>query len=91
MGIAFPDAPIFLQWTPQHTLAVRHDRLWQVRFDQLRVLISSRWGRSSLYARPRAMALCSSFLMAVYARTSMALSKNSAGPLTTLHQSQHLY
>jgi len=35
----FPDAPIFLQWTPQHSLVfVRHDRLWQVRFDQLHVL-----------------------------------------------------
>jgi len=30
----FPDAPIFLQWTPQHTIVfVRHDRLWQVGFD----------------------------------------------------------
>lgn len=30
----FPDAPIFLQWTPQHTIVfVRHDRLWQAPFD----------------------------------------------------------
>jgi Tol biopolymer transport system component len=30
----FPDAPIFLQWTPQHKiLFVRHDRLWQAPFD----------------------------------------------------------
>jgi imidazolonepropionase-like amidohydrolase/Tol biopolymer transport system component len=30
----FPDAPIFLQWTAQHTIVfVRHDRLWQARFD----------------------------------------------------------
>jgi Tol biopolymer transport system component/imidazolonepropionase-like amidohydrolase len=30
----FPDAPIFLQWTPQHTIIfVRHDRLWIARFD----------------------------------------------------------
>ncbi|HEV8188109.1 MAG TPA: amidohydrolase family protein [Pyrinomonadaceae bacterium] len=31
----FPDAPIFLRWTPQHYLVfVRHDRLWRVRFDR---------------------------------------------------------
>jgi Tol biopolymer transport system component/imidazolonepropionase-like amidohydrolase len=31
----FPDAPIFLQWTPQHTVVfVRHDRLWQASFDR---------------------------------------------------------
>jgi len=31
----FPNAPIFLQWTQQHTIVfVRHDRLWQARFDQ---------------------------------------------------------
>jgi imidazolonepropionase-like amidohydrolase len=30
----FPDAPIFLQWRRQHTIVfVRHDRLWQARFD----------------------------------------------------------
>ena len=30
----FPNAPIFLQWTPQHTIVfVRHDRLWQAPFD----------------------------------------------------------
>ena len=30
----FPDAPIFLQWTPQNTIVfVRHDRLWQAPFD----------------------------------------------------------
>jgi Tol biopolymer transport system component/imidazolonepropionase-like amidohydrolase len=29
----FPDAPIFLQWTAQHTIVfVRHDRLWQAPF-----------------------------------------------------------
>lgn len=31
----FPDAPIFLQWTAQHTIVfVRHDRLWQAPFDR---------------------------------------------------------
>ena len=31
----FPDAPIFLQWTPQHRIVfVRHDRLWQAPFDR---------------------------------------------------------
>ena len=30
----FPDAPIFLHWTPQHSIVfVRHDRLWYARFD----------------------------------------------------------
>ena len=30
----FPNAPIFLQWTPQHKIVfVRHDRLWQAPFD----------------------------------------------------------
>jgi Tol biopolymer transport system component len=30
----FPQAPIFLQWTPQHNIIfVRHDRLWQAPFD----------------------------------------------------------
>ncbi|MGH9260162.1 MAG: hypothetical protein ACRD08_09760, partial [Acidimicrobiales bacterium] len=30
----FPDAPLFLQWTPQRRLVwVRHDRLWQAPFD----------------------------------------------------------
>ena len=31
----FPNAPIFLAWTPQHTITfVRHDRLWQAPFDK---------------------------------------------------------
>ena len=31
----FPNAPIFLQWTSHHTIVfVRHDRLWQARFDR---------------------------------------------------------
>jgi Tol biopolymer transport system component len=30
----FPDAPIFLQWTQQKILFVRHDRLWQASFDR---------------------------------------------------------
>jgi Tol biopolymer transport system component len=31
----FPDAPIFLHWTPQQSLVyVRHDRLWHARFDR---------------------------------------------------------
>ena len=31
----FPQAPIFLQWTPQRTVVfVRHDRLWQAPFDR---------------------------------------------------------
>ncbi|HKY44079.1 MAG TPA: hypothetical protein VJM50_13420, partial [Pyrinomonadaceae bacterium] len=35
----FPNAPIFLQWTPQKTIAfVRHDRLWQARFDRTGML-----------------------------------------------------
>ena len=35
----FPDAPIFLQWTPQHTIVfVRHDRLWQAPFDRTGML-----------------------------------------------------
>ena len=35
----FPNAPIFLQWTAQHTiLFVRHDRLWQAPFDHTGML-----------------------------------------------------
>ena len=35
----FPDAPIFLQWTQQQTIVfVRHDRLWQARFDRTGML-----------------------------------------------------
>jgi Tol biopolymer transport system component/imidazolonepropionase-like amidohydrolase len=36
MSVArFPYAPIFLQWTPQHSIVfVRHDRLWQAPFDR---------------------------------------------------------
>ena len=35
----FPDAPIFLRWTRQHTIVfVRHDRLWQARFDHTGML-----------------------------------------------------
>jgi Tol biopolymer transport system component/imidazolonepropionase-like amidohydrolase len=35
----FPDAPIFLQWTPQHTIVfVRHDRLWKASFDHTGML-----------------------------------------------------
>ena len=31
----FPDAPIFLQWTPQNEIVfVRHDRLWRATFNQ---------------------------------------------------------
>ena len=31
----FPDAPIFLSWTPQHRIVYcRHDRLWQAGFDR---------------------------------------------------------
>ena len=31
----FPNAPIFLQWTPQRKIVfVRHDRLWQAAFDR---------------------------------------------------------
>jgi Tol biopolymer transport system component/imidazolonepropionase-like amidohydrolase len=30
----FPDSPIFLHWTPQHSIVfVRHDRLWHARFE----------------------------------------------------------
>jgi len=35
----FPNAPIFLHWTPQHTIVfVRHDRLWQAPFDHTGML-----------------------------------------------------
>ena len=35
----FPDAPIFLHWTRQHTIVfVRHDRLWQAPFDRTGML-----------------------------------------------------
>lgn len=35
----FPDAPIFLRWTPEHNIVfVRHDRLWQARFDHTGML-----------------------------------------------------
>jgi len=35
----FPNAPIFLQWTPQHKIVfVRHDRLWQAPFDHTGML-----------------------------------------------------
>ncbi|HEX6650345.1 MAG TPA: amidohydrolase family protein, partial [Pyrinomonadaceae bacterium] len=35
----FPDAPIFLQWTRQRNIVfVRHDRLWQARFDRTGML-----------------------------------------------------
>ena len=35
----FPDAPIFLRWTRQHHIVfVRHDRLWQARFDHTGML-----------------------------------------------------
>jgi imidazolonepropionase-like amidohydrolase len=35
----FPDAPIFLQWTAQHTIVfIRHDRLWQAPFDRTGML-----------------------------------------------------
>ena len=35
----FPDAPIFLHWTPQKKIVfVRHDRLWQAPFDRTGML-----------------------------------------------------
>jgi Tol biopolymer transport system component/imidazolonepropionase-like amidohydrolase len=35
----FPGAPIFLHWTPQHTIVfVRHDRLWQAPFEHTGML-----------------------------------------------------
>ena len=35
----FPDAPIFLRWTRQNSIVfVRHDRLWQARFDRTGML-----------------------------------------------------
>src|SRR5262249_33036380 len=35
----FPDAPIFLQWTPSHRIIwVRHDRLWEAPFDRTGML-----------------------------------------------------
>jgi imidazolonepropionase-like amidohydrolase len=39
----FPDGPIFLQWTSQHTISfVRHDRLWEARFDHSGLLSEPR-------------------------------------------------
>ena len=36
---SFPDAPIFLRWTRQHSIVfVRHDRLWQAPFDRTGML-----------------------------------------------------
>jgi Tol biopolymer transport system component/imidazolonepropionase-like amidohydrolase len=33
--IRFPDAPIFVQWTQQNKIVyVRHDRLWEAKFDR---------------------------------------------------------
>jgi imidazolonepropionase-like amidohydrolase/Tol biopolymer transport system component len=38
----FPDAPIFLQWTPQQSIVfVRHDRLWRAGFDHTGMLSES--------------------------------------------------
>ena len=35
----FPDAPIFLRWTLRHSIVfVRHDRLWNARFDRAGML-----------------------------------------------------
>jgi imidazolonepropionase-like amidohydrolase/Tol biopolymer transport system component len=52
----FPDGPISLQWTPQHTIVfVRHDRLWEARFDH-----------SGLLSEPRPMGTDA----ALYASTS---------------------
>jgi len=52
----FPGAPIFLQWTPQHTIIfVRHDRLWEARFD-----------RNGLLSEPRTLGTDA----ALYASTS---------------------
>ena len=34
----FPDAPIFLRWTGQKILFVRHDRLWEAPFDSTGML-----------------------------------------------------
>jgi imidazolonepropionase-like amidohydrolase/Tol biopolymer transport system component len=49
----FPDAPIFLQWTPQHSIVyVRHDRLWQAPFDHTGLLSDPQplGGAPALYA-----------------------------------------
>ena len=52
----FPNAPIFLQWTPQHSIIfVRHDRLWEAPFDH-----------NGLRSEPRAMGTDA----ALYASTS---------------------
>ena len=41
----FPDAPIFLRWTPQHSIVfVRHDRLWRARL-----------GRAGMLSQPEAL------------------------------------
>jgi Tol biopolymer transport system component/imidazolonepropionase-like amidohydrolase len=34
----FPDAPVFLQWVSDRIVFVRHDRLWQARFDRTGML-----------------------------------------------------
>ena len=49
---SFLDAPIFLQWIPQHKLLfVRHDRLWQVTFKEGTVSDTKSIGASAaLYA-----------------------------------------
>jgi Tol biopolymer transport system component/imidazolonepropionase-like amidohydrolase len=37
----FPDAPIFLRWTAQHSIIfVRHDRLWRAQFDSSTGMLS---------------------------------------------------
>jgi Tol biopolymer transport system component len=49
----FPDAPIFLQWTPQHTVVfVRHARLWQAPFDRTGMLANPKpiGNEAALYA-----------------------------------------
>jgi Tol biopolymer transport system component len=49
----FPDAPIFLQWTAKHTIVfVRHDRLWQARFDRTGMLSEAEpiGNQAALYA-----------------------------------------
>jgi dipeptidyl aminopeptidase/acylaminoacyl peptidase len=78
----FPDAPLFLRWTPQHTIGfVRHDRLWEAPFDGARVQAEPRplGDAPALYASRRVTARCSSSPRACGCARPMERSSGSAG------------
>jgi Tol biopolymer transport system component len=51
----FPDAPIFLRWTRQNTIVfLRHDRLWEARFD-----------RTGMLAEPQAIGTSAALYLSV--------------------------